>query len=213
MKTDDLIAVLARELQPVDPRVPLRAFALAIAAGIAAELTLLHTSLARELLLPAYLAQPMFWVKFAFGALLALSSLWAALRLGRPGMPLSVAGVLPFVPLAAVWLLAAIALATAAPDQREALVWGQTWSTCPPTIALLSLPALAGALLALRKMAPTRPAWAGAAAGALAGGLGAAAYALQCPELAAPFIGVWYVIGIAAVVAIGAVAGRYVLRW
>lgn len=213
MKTDELIELLAREAEPVDRRAPVRAFALAIAVGVAAALALTRTPLARDLVVPAYVAEPMFWVKFAFGAVLALSSLWAAARLARPGARLSIAGVLPFLPLAAVWLLAAIVLASAPPDQREVLIWGSSWSTCAPTIALLSLPTFIGTLLALRKMAPTRPMWAGAAAGAVAGGLGAAVYALQCPELAAPFIGVWYVLGVAIPVVIGAVLGRHLLRW
>ncbi len=213
MKTDELIAALAQGLEPVDRRAPARAFALAITVGVAAALALTRTPLASDLVLPAYRGEPMLWVKLVFGVALALSSLWAAARLARPGVRLSVAGVLPFLPLAGVWLLAAIVLAAAPPDQRAALIWGRTWSTCPASIALLSLPTLIGALLALRKMAPTRPMWAGAAAGALAGGLGAAVYALQCPELAAPFIGVWYVLGIAIPVALGAALGRYLLRW
>jgi hypothetical protein len=213
MKTDQLIALLARELEPVDRRMPARAFAPAITVGVATALALTRAPLASELLLPAYLAEPMFWVKLAFGIALGLSSLWAAARLARPGVQLSIAGALPFLPLVGVWLLAAIVLAAAAPDQREALIWGRTWSTCPATIALLSLPTLIGALPALRKMAPTRPMWAGAAAGGLAGGPGAAVYALQCPELAAPFLGVWYVLGVAIPVLIGAGLERYLLRW
>jgi hypothetical protein len=213
MKTEQLIALLAREAEPVDRRAPVRAFALAVAVGVTAAVALIRTPLASDLLVPAYFAEPMLWVKLAFGITLALSSLWAAARLARPGVQLSIAGALPFLPLAAVWLLAAIVLATAPPGQREALIWGRTWSTCPATIALLSLPTFVGALLALRKMAPTRPMWAGAAAGALAGGVGAAVYALQCPELAAPFLAVWYVLGVAIPVMVGAVLGRYLLRW
>lgn len=213
MKTDELIALLAREVEPVDRRAPVRAFAVAITVGVAAALALTRTPLASDLLLPAYLDEPMLWVKLAFGTALALTSLWAVARLARPGVRLSIAGALPFLPLVGVWLLAAIVLAAAPPDQREALIWGRTWSTCPATIALLSLPTLVGALLALRRMAPTRPAWAGAAAGGLAGGLGATVYALQCPELAAPFLGVWYVLGVAIPVVIGAGLGRALLRW
>ena len=56
---------------------------------------------------------------------------------------------------------------------------------------------LVAALGALREMAPTRLRLAGAAAGALAGGAGAAVYALHCPELGAPFVAVWYVLGMA----------------
>ena len=49
-------------------------------------------------------------------------------------------------------------------------------------------------------------AWAGAAAGWLAGGVGAAAYALHCPEMDAPFLAVWYVLGMCVPTALGAVA-------
>jgi hypothetical protein len=67
--------------------------------------------------------------------------------------------------------------------------------------------------MALRGLAPTRPALAGAAAGLLAGGTGATVYALHCPELAAPFLAVWYVAGIALTVLAGTLAGASVLRW
>jgi hypothetical protein len=38
-------------------------------------------------------------------------------------------------------------------------------------------------------------------------------YALHCPELAAPFIAIWYVIGMAAPVVLGAALGPRLLRW
>ena len=69
------------------------------------------------------------------------------------------------------------------------------------------------ALRALRELAPTRLRLAGAAAGALAGGAGAAVYALHCPEFGAPFLAVWYVLGMALPVAVGAWLGPRVLRW
>jgi len=47
----------------------------------------------------------------------------------------------------------------------------------------------------------------------LAGSIAALVYALHCPELAAPFIAVWYVLGILVPVAIGALIGPNVLRW
>src|SRR5690606_10056653 len=54
---------------------------------------------------------------------------------------------------------------------------------------------------------------AGAAAGVLAGGAGAFAYAFHCPELAAPFLAVWYVLGMAMPVVAGALIGPRLLRW
>ena len=60
-----------------------------------------------------------------------------------------------------------------------------------------SAPALAACLWALKGAAPTRLAWSGAGAGLLAGALGTLVYALHCPEMAAPFLAVWYLLGMA----------------
>jgi len=65
----------------------------------------------------------------------------------------------------------------------------------------------------MRGLAPTRPAQAGGAAGLLAGAAGAAVYALHCPEMAAPFLGIWYVLGMAIPALLGAVLGPRLLRW
>jgi hypothetical protein len=93
------------------------------------------------------------------------------------------------------------------------MVLGTTWRTCPFNIALLAVPALLVGLWALRGGAPTRPGWAGAGAGLLAGALAALVYALHCPEMAAPFLAVWYVVGIAIPAALGALLGARWLRW
>ena len=46
-----------------------------------------------------------------------------------------------------------------------------------------------------------------------AGALGALVYALHCPEMATPFLAVWYVAGMAIPTALGAVLGPRLLRW
>jgi hypothetical protein len=43
--------------------------------------------------------------------------------------------------------------------------------------------------------------------------VGATAYSFHCPELAAPFLGTWYVIGILIPAAAGALLGPRLLRW
>jgi hypothetical protein len=137
----------------------------------------------------------------------------AALRLARPGARLArVPGVLA-APLLAMWVLAGIALAGADAPQRATLLLGQTWSACPFNIAVLSLPVFAAALWGMRGFAPTRLAWAGAAAGLFAGAVGAFVYAFHCPELAAPFLGLWYVLGMLIPAVLGALIGPRVLRW
>ena len=68
-------------------------------------------------------------------------------------------------------------------------------------------------LWAMKGLAPTRLSLAGGAAGLLAGTIGALVYALHCPEMEAPFIGVWYVAGMLIPTAAGASLGPIVLRW
>jgi hypothetical protein len=66
---------------------------------------------------------------------------------------------------------------------------------------------------ALRGLAPTRPRWAGFAAGLFAGSLGALGYALYCPELSPLFVLVWYTAGVLLPAALGALLGPLLLRW
>jgi hypothetical protein len=116
-------------------------------------------------------------------------------------------------PVLALWALATVVLVAAEPAQRSGLVMGETWAECPVSILALAAPAFVAVLWAMRGLAPTRLALAGAVAGLLAGAIGALVYALHCPELAAPFLGMWYVAGIAAATLIGALVGPRILRW
>jgi hypothetical protein len=109
--------------------------------------------------------------------------------------------------------MAAVSLMHAAPDERAQLFWGQTWRYCPFLIALLSLPFLAAILKVMRSLAPVRLRQAGAGAGFAAGAAATLVYSLHCPEIAAPFIGFWYLIGILIPTGIGALIGPRILRW
>ena len=66
---------------------------------------------------------------------------------------------------------------------------------------------------AMRRGIPTRPAFAGAAAGLLAGALGGAAYAIVCKNDGALFVAVWYTTAIIVVAGLGALIGRKALAW
>lgn len=68
-------------------------------------------------------------------------------------------------------------------------------------------------LRVMRTMAPTRPRLAGGSAGLAAGAAAAAVYALHCPEMATPFLAVWYVLGVAIPALAGAFLGKLLLRW
>ncbi|HTE14824.1 MAG TPA: DUF1109 domain-containing protein, partial [Burkholderiales bacterium] len=101
----------------------------------------------------------------------------------------------------------------AASTARNALVFGASWNVCPIYIASLSVPAFIAVLWAMKGLAPTRLAVAGAAAGLLSGALGALIYAFHCPEMAAPFLGIWYLLGMLIPATAGAVLGPLLLRW
>jgi hypothetical protein len=96
--------------------------------------------------------------------------------------------------------------------------WGQRLIGTNAIFCLKSIPFLAAAplfaaLLALRRGAPEHPALAGAAAGLFAGAIGAALYATHFPDDSPLFVAAWYTFAIGFVAAIGAVAGRRLLRW
>jgi hypothetical protein len=109
--------------------------------------------------------------------------------------------------------LSAIELSRAPPGGMRAMWMGHTATVCSLRILALSVPVYFGSILVLRRLAPTRLALTGAAAGLLAGGLGASVYGLYCDEAAATFVVTWYTLGIAASAALGALIGSRLLRW
>lgn len=158
-------------------------------------------------------ALPMFWMKLAYPGVLLAGALLAVLRLSRPGAQLGPAPLVMAAPVLAMWLMAAWILIQAAPGARDDLVFGDSWSACPVYIATLSVPAFMAVMWAMKGLAPTRPVVAGAAAGLVSGSMGALVYALHCPEMAAPFLGIWYLLGMLIPAVTGGVLGRWLLRW
>jgi hypothetical protein len=213
MKTDDLIGMLAGGAPVVETDGFRRRYVTALGWGAFGTLLLMTIWLGvrRDVADAALL--PMFWVKLAFPAALLAGALMAALRLSRPGVRLGGAPLAMAAPVLAMWLLAVVVLFGAPPETRNQLVFGISWTECPLYIATLSMPAFVAALWAIKGFAPTRPALAGAASGLLAGTLGALAYSLYCPEMAAPFIGIWYLAGMLIPSVAGGVLGPWLLRW
>lgn len=211
MKTQSLIDMLARGAGPA-PRAPvLRRLAPVVALGVLSSAVFALVSMGS---IPVALyATPAPWTKLIYGASLALAAGWLTARLARP-----VARTLwPMRAILAVFAtmlaLGALTLVNSAPDQRMAALLGETWRTCPRNVVMLSLPALAGALWALRGLAPTHLRAAGFHAGLMAGALGAMGYALVCPEVSATFVAVWYSLGILLTGLLGALLGPRLLRW
>ncbi len=213
MKTDDLISMLASDAGTVEPRVWQQRYGLALGAGVIASVILMTMLLDLRPDFSEATRLPMFWVKFAFPATLAAGALFAVVRLSLPGMQLGYVSSALAAPVLVIWLLGAIALTGAEPDERSAMIFGQTWQYCPVYVTILSMPTFVLLMGVMKTLAPTRLVLAGAAAGLLAGALGALVYALHCPEMDAPFLGVWYLLGMLIPTALGALIGPRWLKW
>jgi hypothetical protein len=211
VKTTELIDLLAREAGPA-PRLWTGPWLAAVA--LAGALTSALLALAWLGPIPAaMLSTPAPWAKLLYAALLAAGALWLAARLARPVARLR-SPVRVLLGVAAAMALVGAAVLGAAPGaDRAAALLGHSWASCPWNVLVLSLPALAGALGVVRRMAPTRLRAAGFAAGLLAGAAGAFGYALACNESSLAFVALWYSLGILLAGGVGALLGPRVLRW
>lgn len=213
MKTDEFVALLASRVQAVDPRTAGRRHLFALVAGGVGAVVILVAALGFNPQLAHETTVPMFWVREAFCLALAAFTIAVITRLARPGVPIGWLRAAVPVPLIVMWLLAAVALFEAPAAGRVSLLLGGSAMVCPFRIAVIGSPFFVGLVWVLRGLAPTRLRLAGAAAGFAAGALGALVYTLHCPELAAPFLAVWYVLGICIPTAVGAWLGPRLLRW
>ena len=213
MKTDELVNMLATGAGAVEGNALTRRFVIATGWGLLGAATLMALFLGVRHDLAQAVAHPMFWVKLVYVAALALASYIAVTRMSRPGARLLGAAVALAVPVLLMWALAGTELTQADATERNALLYGGTWRTCPLLIAALSVPAFFATLWAMKGLAPTRLRLAGAAAGLASGTIGAVVYSLHCPEMGAPFLGSWYLLGMLLPTAVGALLGPRLLRW
>lgn len=213
MKTEQLVSLLATRVEAVDRTLIARRCGLALGAGILVALALTLGTLHLNPNFARYLPLPMFWVKEAYCIALAVAGLFAVARLAHPGVRLGWVRLGIIVPVLAMWVLAGAALKATPPQAHLRLILGESAAKCPFLIALIAVPVFIAYLGILRGFAPTHLRLAGAAAGFAAGSMGAFVYSLHCPELAAPFIGVWYLLGMLIPMAIGASIGPRFLRW
>ncbi len=151
--------------------------------------------------------------KFAFLLPLAIVAARAVIRLADPvEEPSRLTPALVLGPL--VLGLAVLAeLASVPGAELAARAKGHNGFACLIAIPMLALLPLAATLYAARQGAPSYPAATGALAGLLAAGLGAALYATHCTDDSPLFVALWYPIGMAVIVGLGAVLGTRLLRW
>ena len=208
MRTDDLIDALAQDAGP--SRAPPRRLAIVAGLGALAALVLvlawLHT---RHDLMPA-MRGGMFWMKALYTGALGLAGYLAIERLSRPEGSGRRGWMLGGVVLG-LFALAGVVQAIMSPDIQ--MLRGHSWHVCSRNILMLGLPMLILGLWAVRGMAPTRPVAAGFATGLFAGGVAATVYGLHCAENTFTFVALWYSLGVLSVAVLGALIGRWALRW
>ena len=211
MKTETLIDILARDAGPAPRAVLTRRLSPATAAG------LMGSALAAigvfGLIPAAMFSTAVPWTKMAYAGALAIAAGWLTARLSRPASPIARPQFALLAVAISMALIGAASLISQPEGARAAALLGHSWSSCPWSVLMLSLPALAAVLWAVRGLAPTRARAAGWSAGLLAGSLGALGYSLSCPEASPAFVAVWYTLGIALTGIVGAALGPRVLRW
>jgi|SRR6185295_4516872 len=213
MKTDDLVSLLAKDVRPVPKHaVSLRLVLFAI-IGPAAAFAILIPWLGIRPDLSEAVFGTTFWMKAGYTAALAIAGFALAERLARPGVRSRTGLILLGLAVLVIAGFAVAQLASTPAEDMDAALLGSTWNKCPWRIVVLAVPGLFALLFALKRFAPSSPWRAGAAAGLLAGGLAATVYGFHCQESAAPFVAIWYSLGIALSGLLGAILGSRLLRW
>ncbi len=212
MRTDDLVRTLVADHATREGPVG-RTFAIALVLALALATALFALMSGPRNDFATVVTDPRFVFKFVVTLTLAASAAVLVLRLASPGVEPRFSALALAAGPALLALGVLVELALIPSSQWTTKLVGQNYLICLSSIPLLSAPPLVAALMALRHGAPTRPAFAGAVAGLLAGGIGATLYAAQCTDDSPLFVATWYTITIAGVTGIGSLAGARLLRW
>jgi len=143
---------------------------------------------------------------------LAAPGAWAR-ALSRPGETWN--KTIPYLAAAPALIAMAVVVELFAlpSDTWSANLVGTNGLVCLTYISLIGIGPLAIFLLALRHGAPTKPAFAGAVAGLLAGAIAATLYAAHCTNDSPLFVATWYTIAIAGLAILGAIGASWYARW
>lgn len=211
MKTDDLIIALVADRLPLRRRMGWRLAPMAAGMALACAAFLAWLNVRPDI--GAALESPDFLFKIAVLAALALTAGILFTRSCRAEADGRLWSPLMLVPLLLLGGAIAAELATTPADQWWTRLVGSNATLCISIIPVLAIAPLAGTLFTLRRLAPAKPALAGAIAGLLSGAVAALLYGVTCIDDSPLFIAVWYPIALGIVTATGAIAGRFLLRW
>jgi hypothetical protein len=146
--------------------------------------------------------------KWAFSLPLTAGAIASLYALAHPGRRSSLLLTLTLAPFAAVAVLAMLESTGGLGDFP-----GADWQRGPVAILVLGGLGFAAAIYVTRLFAPVRLHRTGAAAGLVGGGIAASAYAPFCQHSGAVYLLVFFAVPIAALAALGWLAGPRLLRW
>ena len=213
MRTEDLIAMLSTNVEPVDHRRTVRNVCLAVVAGAAAAVGTVYflfgprTDLTTvESFIPPLL-------KVALTLVILVPASIYLIRLARPGGERRFSAALLALPFVAVMLLVAVSLQFAPSSHWKGKIFGDEWLECVISIPLIAVVPFSVIVWTVRQMAPTNLSRTGAFVGLVAGCLSATGYALHCADDSVPFFALWYGGTIALCTYAGWKLGPRLLRW
>jgi hypothetical protein len=213
MKTDELIAMLGRNAEPVPSGRVERAVAASVAAGAGAALLAMLIVLGVRTDLDHAAALSVLLLKLVFTITTVVIAATYLVKLAHPGGERRARVMLALLPLAAVIILAAINLGSAPAEHWNRMIVGDQWLECLVSVPLIAILPFAAIVWTVRRMGPTDLTRAGALAGLVAGGISATGYALHCMDDSLPFVALWYGGTIALCTVAGAILGPRLLRW
>jgi hypothetical protein len=213
MKTDDLVAMLSSNVEPVGGGLVGRSIAIGVAAGAAIALGVSLVALGVRADITTARAVVFLSLKLAFAIAVVGVAVRYLAKLARPGAERGISPLTIVLPFAAIALFGAISLGSAPSAHWSRMVLGDEWLECLLSIPIIAIVPFAVTIFAVRRAAPTNLVRAGAVAGLIAGGVSAMGYALHCTDDSLPFVAVWYGGTIVLCTLAGAALGPRLLRW
>ncbi|MGH6712936.1 MAG: NrsF family protein [Bradyrhizobium sp.] len=213
MKTDDLVAMLSANVEPVSGGLVGRAISIAVAAGAIIAFGIVFVALGARADLTTTRAVLFLSLKLAFAIAVVGIAVRYLTRLARPGADRGISPFTIVLPFAVIALLGAISLGAAPSSHWNRMIIGDEWLECLLSIPIIAIVPFAVTIFAVRRAAPTNLVRAGAVAGLVAGGVSAIAYTLHCSDDSLPFIAAWYGGTIVLCTLAGAALGPRLLRW
>ena len=213
MKTDELVALLSTNPEPVDRWLVRRTLYVALAAGLIVSLGLAVVGLGIRSDLTMAGALIFLVVKLCFAVGIVSLALVYLTRLARPGGERKAPYFRVAMPFLVIVVLAAISLVLAPSSHWDKMIVGDQWLECLLSIPIIAIVPFATIIWAVRRAAPTNLVRTGTFVGLVAGGVSAIAYALHCTDDSLPFVAVWYGGTIVLCTLAGAALGPRLLRW